>query len=189
MSRERLFAAFFFVVLGLLLYQLFLFLAPFLRPLAWAAILALTFYPLTTWLIRLFRGSRTMAATVLVLLVLVLAVVPSIFLGSLLVNEAAGAYDRAKEMVQTGELNRLLDQLRSSRFGLLFDRIASPLIDSLNLDISQLLLGATSYISQQIATQTGEPLGTVKSRMRSAMETLRGRLNTLRPHPGEDVEQ
>jgi predicted PurR-regulated permease PerM len=154
-SRERLFAAFFFVVLGLLLYQLFLFLAPFLRPLAWAAILALTFYPLTTWLIRLFRGSRTMAATVLVLLVLVLAVVPSIFLGSLLVNEAAGAYDRAKEMVQTGELNHLVDQLKSSRLGLLFDRVASPLIDSLNLDLSQLLLGATSYISQQIASQTG----------------------------------
>jgi predicted PurR-regulated permease PerM len=154
-SRERLFAAFFFVVLGLLLYQLFLFLAPFLRPLAWAAILALTFYPLTTWLIRLFRGSRTIAATVLVLLVLVLAVVPSIFLGSLLVNEAAGAYDRAKEMVQTGELTHLLDQLKSSRLGLLFDRIASPLIDSLNLDLSQLLLGATSYVSQQIASQTG----------------------------------
>jgi RNA polymerase sigma-70 factor (ECF subfamily) len=42
---------------------------------------------------------------------------------------------------------------------------------------------------QQIATQTGEPLGTVKSRMRAAMETLRGRLSTLRPYPGEDVEQ
>jgi RNA polymerase sigma-70 factor (ECF subfamily) len=44
---------------------------------------------------------------------------------------------------------------------------------------------------QQIATQTGEPLGTVKSRMRSAMETLRGRLSTLRPRPlpGEEAEQ
>ena len=36
---------------------------------------------------------------------------------------------------------------------------------------------------QQIATQTGEPLGTVKSRMRTAMETLRTRLHTLRPYP------
>ncbi len=36
---------------------------------------------------------------------------------------------------------------------------------------------------QQIATQTGEPLGTVKSRMRTAMETLRARLHTLRPYP------
>lgn len=36
---------------------------------------------------------------------------------------------------------------------------------------------------QQIATQTGEPLGTVKSRMRTAMETLRNRLHTLRPYP------
>jgi predicted PurR-regulated permease PerM len=154
-SRERLFTAFFFVVLGLLLYQLFLFLAPFFRALAWAAILALTFYPLTTWLVRLFRGSRTLAATVLVVLVLVLAIVPSILLGSLLVSEAAGAYDRAREIVQTGELNHLLDQLRASRIGVLFDRVASPVIDSLNLDLSQLLLGATSYVSQQIATQTG----------------------------------
>jgi len=154
-SRERLFAAFFFVVLGLLLYQLFLFLAPFLRPLAWAAILALTFYPLTTWLIRLFRGSRTIAASVLVLLVLVLAVVPSILLGSLLVSEAAGAYDLVKELVQSGELNHLIDQVKSSRPGLLFDRVASPVIDSLNLDIFQLLLGATSYVSTQIASQTG----------------------------------
>jgi RNA polymerase sigma-70 factor (ECF subfamily) len=36
---------------------------------------------------------------------------------------------------------------------------------------------------QQIATQTGEPLGTVKSRMRTAMETLRTRLHTMRPYP------
>jgi RNA polymerase sigma-70 factor (ECF subfamily) len=42
---------------------------------------------------------------------------------------------------------------------------------------------------QQIATQTGEPLGTVKSRMRTAMETLRTRLHTLRPymHREEDA--
>src|SRR5262249_33505509 len=148
-SRERLFAAFFFVVFGLLLYQLFLFLSPFFRPLSWAAILALTFYPLTAWLVRLFRGSRAPAASVLGLGVLVVAVVPSILLGSLLVSEAAGAYDRAKEMVQTGELTRLVDQMRTSRPGLLVDRLASPVIDKLNLDLSQLLLGATSWVSQQ----------------------------------------
>lgn len=39
---------------------------------------------------------------------------------------------------------------------------------------------------QQIATQTGEPLGTVKSRMRSAMETLRGHLAPL--HVKKDAE-
>lgn len=41
---------------------------------------------------------------------------------------------------------------------------------------------------QQIATQTGEPLGTIKSRMRTAMETLRTRLHTLRPYPQHDEE-
>ena len=155
MSRERLFAAFFFVTLGLLLYQLLLFLMPFVRPLAWAAILALTFYPLTTWLVRVFRGSRAVAASVLVLAVLTVAVIPSILLGSLLVKEAAGAYDRVKDLVQSGELNRLIDQLRTSWPGVLVDRWASPVIDALNLDLSQVLLGATSYVSTQIAAQTG----------------------------------
>lgn len=41
---------------------------------------------------------------------------------------------------------------------------------------------------QQIATQTGEPLGTVKSRMRTAMETLRTRLHTLRPYPHREED-
>src|SRR5262245_11457157 len=154
-SRERLFAAFFFAVLGLLLYQMFLFLVPFLRPLGWAAILALTFYPLTAWLVHLVRGSRAIAASILVVAVLAVAVIPSILLGSLLVREAAAAYDRVRDMVQSGELNRMLEQLRTSRPGVLFDRLASPIIDSLDLDLSQILLGATSYVSQQIALQTG----------------------------------
>ena len=155
MSRERLFAAFFFVVLGFLLYQLFLFLAPFSRPLGWAAILALTFYPLTTWLVRLFRGSRSVAASVLVAAVLTVAVIPSVVLGSLLVSEATAAYERVRELVQTGELNRLLEELRASRPGVLLDRVAAPFLDSLNLDVSQLLLGAAGWVSQQIAGRTG----------------------------------
>jgi predicted PurR-regulated permease PerM len=154
-SRERLFAAFFFVVLGFLLYQFFLFLAPFARPLGWAAILALTFYPLTTWLVRLFRGSRSLAASVLVAAVLAVAVIPSIVLGSMLVGEAAAAYERLSHLVQTGELTRLLESLRTSRPGVLLGRFASPVVDSLNLDVPQLLLGAASWISQQIASRTG----------------------------------
>jgi predicted PurR-regulated permease PerM len=154
-SRERLFAAFFFVVLGFLLYQFFLFLAPFFRPLGWAAILALTFYPLTTWLVRAFRGSRAAAASVLVAGVLTVAIIPSIVLGSMLVSEAASAYERVREMVQTGELNALVDTARTSRPGVLVDRLASPVIDALHLDVSNLLLGAASWVSQQIASNTG----------------------------------
>lgn len=164
-SRERLFVAFFFVTLGLLLYQLFLFLTPFVRPLAWAAILSLTFYPLTAWLVHAFRGSRAVAASVLVVAVLTVAVIPSILLGSLLVSEAAGAYERVRELVSSGDLNRLIDQVRTSRPGLLLGRVAAPVIDSLNIDVSQVLLGATSYVSTQIASQTG-------ALARNVLETL-----------------
>ena len=56
MSREQLFAAFFFAAFLFLLYQLYLFLAPFFAPLVWAVILALTFAPLTNRLTRLTGG-------------------------------------------------------------------------------------------------------------------------------------
>ena len=64
MSRGQLSAAFFFAVFLFLIYQVYLFVAPFLAPLTWAGILALTFYPLTSGLFRLFRGQRSLAAAV-----------------------------------------------------------------------------------------------------------------------------
>ena len=56
MSREQLFAAFFFAVFLFLLWQLYLFLAPFFAPLVWAAILFL-FSRLSkthTWILPIF---------------------------------------------------------------------------------------------------------------------------------------
>src|SRR5215470_10961578 len=103
MSREQLFAAFFFAVFLFLLYQLYLFLSAFFAPLLWAAILALTFYPLTARLVAAFRGNRGLAALVLVVLVTVGAILPSIFLGSVLVREATAAYERLRIAVNQGE--------------------------------------------------------------------------------------
>ena len=94
MSREQLFAAFFFAAFLFLLYQLYLFLAPFFAPLVWAVILALTFAPLTNRLTRLAGGRRSLAASALVLAVTVIAIIPSFFLGSMLVRQATGAYRR-----------------------------------------------------------------------------------------------
>jgi hypothetical protein len=51
-SRESLFAAFFFTAFLLLLYAFYLFVSAFFGPLLWAAILALTFYPINDWLVR-----------------------------------------------------------------------------------------------------------------------------------------
>ena len=152
MSREQLFAAFFFAVFLFLLYQLYLFVAAFFAPLVWAAILALAFYPLTNRLVALFRGRRGLAALVLVLAVTVVVVLPSFLLGSLLVREATGAYRRLQEAVQQGELVQLVEQARGSRLGGLWTRVA-PLFEQLSIDLSDLLLRATNWVSDQIVGQ------------------------------------
>ena len=152
MSQERLFAAFFFAVLLFLLYQLFLFLAAFFVPLFWAVILALTFSPLTTRLVRLFRGSRTAAASVLLLAVIALAIVPSFLLGSLLVRQAAGAYVRAQRAVADGHVTALVASLRDSPVGVLWGHLG-PLLDRFSIDLSEILLRATNWLSTQIVDQ------------------------------------
>lgn len=154
-SRERLFAAFFFVVFAVLLYQLFVLLVPFAGPLVWAAILALTFYPLTKWLVRAFRGNRDLAAAVLVLGVLLGAILPSLFFGSLLVREAGGAYEWVQQATRDGEITRLLTDLQNSRPGRWVQSMLGPIQERLQLDAQSLLVSATSWVSGTIAAQAG----------------------------------
>jgi len=151
-SREQLFAAFFFAVFFLLLYQLYLFLSAFFVPLVWAAILALTFYPLTAWLGRAFQGRRSLAALSLVLAVTVAVILPSIFVGSLLVREAAAAYTRVQEAVRQGEVLRLVEQVRASRLGGVWLYVA-PAFEQFSVELSDLLLRAMNWLSEQIVGQ------------------------------------
>ncbi|MFN8542915.1 MAG: AI-2E family transporter [Candidatus Binatia bacterium] len=152
MTQEQLFAAFFFAVFLFLLYQLYLFLAGFFAPLVWAAILALTFYPLTTRLARWLRGSRGATAGLLVLAVTVGAVMPSIYLGSILVGQATAAYAQVEQAVREGSVTSLLASLRGSRLGALWT-LAAPWMDRIAVDPSDLLLRATNWVSSQIVGQ------------------------------------
>jgi predicted PurR-regulated permease PerM len=153
-SREHLFAAFFFVAFVFLLYQVGLLLAPFFGPLVWAAILALTFYPLTDWLTGVFRGRRALASAMLVVTVILVVVLPSIYFGSLIVNQTTAAYERVQRMAQDGELARMIDQIRASRPGLLWQRVMGPFQDKVHLDPASLVVGATNWLSQQVLGQT-----------------------------------
>ena len=154
MSRELLFAAFFFAVFMFLLYEVFQFLAASSGPLLWAAILALTFYPFTTRLTALFRGARGVAAAVLVLLVTAGAILPMVWLGTLLVREAAQAYERVQEMVTSGQLEQTLTGLRTSWPGRLWSRVTGPFAGRIDLDAASLAVDATRWMSQQLAGQT-----------------------------------
>jgi predicted PurR-regulated permease PerM len=154
-SRELLFPAFFFAVFLFLLWQVLLFLAPFFTPLVWAVILALTFYPATTGLTSILGGRRSLASVVLVVVVLAAVVLPSVFLGTLLVRQAGQAYERVQEMVSSGQLARTIDDLGQSRIGQIVDGLTAPFHDKVDLDPAKLVLGATGWISSQVVSGGG----------------------------------
>jgi len=155
MSRERLFAAFFFGVFAILLWQLVLVLRPFFAPLLWAGILTLTLWPVRLWLLHRLRGHRGLTATVLLALVVAALVLPAFFFGALLVQQAGDAYSRLEHLASSGELTRWLGAIEASRPGRVVQRLFSPFATRIDLQPAELLLGATRWVSQAIVSQAG----------------------------------
>ena len=114
MSREALFAAFFFVALGFLLYQVYQVFSGFLAPAAWATVFALVFYPLYRALLRRLRRP-TVAALVMTLLVYLVVVVPGIALSGVLIGQARNFYGALQERIVSGEATEWLQRIESSR--------------------------------------------------------------------------
>src|SRR5262245_1448862 len=101
---------------------------------------------------RVFGGRRSLAASTLVLAVTVVAIIPSFFFGSMLVREATGAYRRLQEAVQHGEATALVEGIKASRLGGLWATVA-PFFEELSIDLSDLFLRATNWLSDQIVGQ------------------------------------
>lgn len=71
MNRDRIIAGFFFVILLIVLYQLFRIFSPFSRAIFWAALLAFIFYPLYKRLYKLFGNRSTFTAVISTVIVLI----------------------------------------------------------------------------------------------------------------------
>jgi predicted PurR-regulated permease PerM len=152
-SREQLFAVFFYAAFLFLLYEFYLFIAAFFGPLVWAAILALAFYPINDWLVRRAGIRRSLAATALVFVVTVVVVLPAFYLGSVLAGEATRAYHRLQEALQAGgAAPATLEWLRASSLGGVYDRLMA-LLTQYSIDPSDLALRAANWLSQQIVDQ------------------------------------
>jgi len=151
MTRDRLFAAFFFAVFLFLIYQLYLCFAPFAAPLVLAAVVVLTFYPLTERVVKALRGSRTLGALVMLLGVTALVLVPTALLLSLLVNEATETYNRAQQLIQEGGPSPLAAS--ESRVAATWRGMVErfPILSS--LDLSSMWLQASHRVSQWVATE------------------------------------
>ena len=81
---------------------------PFVPALTWALTLAVLFMPVHRWLKSTVKRSN-LAASVSVLVIGLMVIVPATFMGQHLVSEAAAGADALKARVDSGEWQRLLD--------------------------------------------------------------------------------
>jgi predicted PurR-regulated permease PerM len=132
MTRQQLFAAFFFAVFFFLLYQFYRIFGVFLVPLTWAALLAFIFYPLHARLTVALRGRNSLAAFCFTTLVILVVMVPTVLLIILLANESVALYQSSSEVVASGQLQQLFEKLKASAPARA-SRTLIPMLESWNI--------------------------------------------------------
>lgn len=155
MTREQLFAAFFFAVFLFLLYQFYNVLESFVGPLSWAGLLVLVFHPLQIYLVRLLGGREGLASFILTTAVILTVMVPTILLASLLVRESVQFVDSVQTAYANGELNQMLDHVVNSAPGRLWQRW-SPQLTEWHIDVVGLALKASNAATSMLVEQAGQ---------------------------------
>lgn len=82
--------------------------APFLPALTWSLALAILFAPLHRWLESKVK-SPNLAATICVLLVVVIVIVPATFVADRIIGEAVSGAETIQTMIESGEWRRILE--------------------------------------------------------------------------------
>ena len=149
-ARGQLFVFFFFAAFLFLLYQLYRVLSGFLAPIAWAAILALVFYPLYLHVLRRWKWRDTSAAMALTALVTACVAVPAVSLSGVVTAQSVGLYKQLSEYVASGKLNQNIQQVRDSRMGRWVQRLNRQ---GWEIDVGAILSGSAERVSNFAVSQ------------------------------------
>ena len=99
-ARPALFRFFFFATFAFLLYQFSRLLSPFLDGIVVAVTLALIFYPLHAKILRWCKGRPNLSASLSVVTLFLIVVIPTVFFLTLLGKQAAAIYPWAQGQLQ-----------------------------------------------------------------------------------------
>jgi predicted PurR-regulated permease PerM len=130
-----------FSALLLITYQVYQVFQPFLAPIAWATILSFAFRPILHPLRRRLHNRPNLVALLATGVVMLAVAIPAVVISSILTHEASGAVERVTRFLQTGELERLAEQLRELAWIPLW-RWLSPWLDTTTIDLRGILLRA-----------------------------------------------
>jgi len=122
MKKDQLFSLFFLALLLFILFHVFKIFTPFLTTAFWAFIVVFAFFPLFERLEIVLKGNKTISALIMTLLIFAVVVVPSIYLILYLSGEAFNLYVSVKNLVQTGEWQNFVQQIRETQFAQMIER-------------------------------------------------------------------
>jgi predicted PurR-regulated permease PerM len=150
LSSAHIFSAAFFLVLLFLLYQVGLFIAPFLSAVIWAAVIVIVLHPLYSKLLKLTRERRNLAAGIMTVFTLLLVIGPAVLLFALLTAQVVDLFSVATEFVQSGRFVDVLNRVKTSSLGALLDHPALA-----ELDIKSHLIKGLGDFSAGMVGQLG----------------------------------
>lgn len=153
---------FLLVVLFYSLYLVYLILGPFMDTLIFAIVLASLFYPLQVYLVRLYRGSTSLAALTIIFIITFLLVIPVFLFVSALVSQGLDSVNKVHDWIRAGNLQKITEDPRilaysaklTERFGFL---------ELKKLDVVSNLLELSKNLGQFLLSKGATLLGNVAS--------------------------
>jgi predicted PurR-regulated permease PerM len=146
-ARQRVGALLYYGIVILLVYLLYLIFAPFLVPLAWAAVIVIVTYPAYEWTAR--RWNPTLAALVTTVAVTAIVIVPLVFVMIAFVKQGMSAVQTLNVKVSTASsatwLNHVWSRLQAHVPG---------------MDLSSFDASVHSYIDQGVSSLAAR-IGTI----------------------------
>ena len=154
MTREQLISLFFIALLIFVIFQIFLIFAPFFKAIFWAAILAFGFYPLYARLKNTLKTHEIVAALLMTILIFLVVIPPVVLLIVNITGQTIDLYQLATNYVRTGELEKLIDQVRSFSA---IQTVESRMVEwePLKQTLSTWLLNTTRNFGDFVAGQVG----------------------------------
>jgi predicted PurR-regulated permease PerM len=151
---------FLLVVLFGSLYLTYLILRPFMETLIFAIVLSSMFYPLQIFLVRRYRGRKTLAALTIVFIFTFLIALPVFFFVSALVSQGLDSINQVNDWLKAGNLHKLTENPKILAYkDWLQDRL--EFIDLNNVDIPSNLLQLSKTVGQFLLSKGATILGNV----------------------------
>jgi predicted PurR-regulated permease PerM len=159
MDRERIVQMFLLGSLVIMAYELYRILQPFLVPVVWAMLLAFIFHPLMVRTEHMMRN-RTLAALFITLVVALVAIVPALWLSTMLAAEAHSLYNQAYVLTEQGGVGKVQDLALQSRWGVALSNLLNRMHIKLEEELPKIAVEAARLARD---TMVGYVTGTFKN--------------------------